>query len=292
MAGSPLSAPNHVRARWYLQVDKYGKSVKDVCNIFGISRKTYYKWYNKDHGLINNVNYTNKKIHPDTKLTPKIKQFIYNNKILYNYGPQKMKILVKKELDISISTTAIYKYYKNKRLIRKPQKKLQWYTPLKKQYNAEYPGENVQLDVKYVPGEDEMWEYQFRFIDTVTNIQYFINMQNLESKTTIKAFKKAQKYFPCTITGIQTDNGSEFRGNFHKYLVKNKIIHRYIPKKSAPWNGKVERANRSVDDEYYLNTTKPWKSLNAYNKWYNYDRIHVGKGMNGMTPYEKYLSLV
>jgi len=291
MAGSLLSAPKHVRARWYLQVDKYHNTVKSICKIFGISRKTYYKWYNKDHGLLKSNKYASPKIHPNTKLIFKVKKIIQESKIKYNYGPLKMKIFLKREYDIDISTTTIYKFYKRKHLIRKPQKKLKWYTPLKTPYIAVLPGENVQLDVKYVPGLNMTWAYQYRFIDTVTNIQYSVDMDNKKAKTTIVALKQAQQYFHFQITGIQTDNGSEFRGDFHKHIIRKNIVHRYIPKKSAPWNGKVERANRSVDDEYYLNSTKPWKCLKKYVKWYNYERPHLGKEMNGMTPYEKYLNL-
>jgi len=292
MAGSSLSAPKHVRARWYLQVDKYHKKVKEICEIFGMSRKTYYKWYNKDHGLIKSNKYESRKEHPHTKLTPKVKKIIQENKIKYNYGPLKMKIFLKREHNIEISTTTIYKFYKRKHLIRKPQKKQQWYTPLKEPYIAVLPGENVQLDVKYVPGKNMTWAYQFRLIDTVTNLQFSVDMDNKKSRTTIAVFKQAQRYFQFQITGIQTDNGSEFRGYFHKHLVRKEIVHRYIPKRSAPWNGKVERANRSVDDEYYLNSTKPFNSLKEYFEWYNYERPHLGKKMNGMTPYEKYLNLV
>jgi len=53
----------------------------------------------------------------------------------------------------------------------------------------------------------------------------------------------------------------------------------------------VERDNRSVDDEYYLNSTKPWKTFKEYFNWYNFDRPHEGQGMNGLTPHEKYLIL-
>lgn len=290
MSGSLLSAPKHVRARWYLQVDKYNKSVKEVCNIFGISRKTYYKWYKKDHGYLSN-RYISRKIHPHTKLTPKVKIIIYESKIKYNYGPLKMKLYLESKHSINISSTTIYKYYKRKKLIRKPQKKLKWYTPLKSPYSSKTMGENVQLDVKYVPGEDSTWNYQFRFIDTVTNLQYAVDMNNKDALSSIQAFKKARRYFSFEIKGIQTDNGSEFRGLFHSYLVKNNITHRYIPKRSAPWNGKVERANRSIDDEYYLNSTKPWNSLSQYINWYNFHRPHLGKNMMGITPYQKYLNL-
>lgn len=290
MAGSTLSAPAHVRARWYLQADKYGKTVKYVCNIFGISRKTYYKWYGLDHHLAFRK-YTARKIHPHTKLTPRVKMIIYENKIKYNYGPKKMKIFLKQQYDIAIGAKAIYKYYLRRHLIRKPQRKQIWYTPLKEPYYANQAGENVQLDVKYVPGKDSTWSYQYRFLDTVTNLQYAIEMECKDALSTIAAHKKAKIFFPFNITGIQTDNGGEFRGLFHLYLIKNNIIHRYIPKRSAPWNGKVERANRSVDDEYYLNPNRPWNNISAYVNWYNHERPHLGKGMCGQTPYQKYLSL-
>ena len=291
MAGSLVSAPKEIRGRWYLQVDKYHKTVKEICKIFGMSRKTYYKWYKYDHGLRKPNQYHSRKEHPQLKLTAKVKIIIYETKIKYNYGPLKMKIFLQDNYQISISTTTIYKYYKRKQLIRKPQKKLQWYHPLKEPYFATFPGENVQLDVKYVPGADHQWEYQYRFIDTVTNLQYAINFDSLDSKTTITALRQAQKYFHFQITGIQTDNGKEFRGYFHHHLITHKILHRHIPKRSAPWNGKVERANRSVDDEFYLNATKPWKTLLEYVNWYNNERPHLGKQMAGLTPYKKYLIL-
>jgi IS30 family transposase len=290
MAGTPLSAPREMRARWYLQVDKYNKSVKWVCDIFGISRKTYYKWYNLDHHLVLRES-KRKNFHPQTKLTPEVKIIVYENKIKYNYGPLKMKKFLENEHNIKITANAIYKYYKKKKLIKKPQKKQSWYTPLKEPYYARIPGENVQLDVKYVPGKDLSWSYQYRFIDTVTNMQYAVETKSKKAWSTIYAYKQAVKHFPFPITGIQTDNGSEFRGVFHIYLLNKQITHRYIPKRSAPWNGKVERANRSIDDEFYLNTGRPWNTLIDYTKWYNYQRPHLGKNMNGMTPYKKYLSL-
>lgn len=290
MAGSPLSAPRELRARWYLQTDKYHKSVKEVCGIFGISRKTYYKWYNLDHYLVKRTNKP-RCFHPQTKLTPDLKVIVIKTKLKYNYGPRKMATFLKRDYGIKVAPNAIYKFYKKKHLIRKPLKKLAWYCPMLRPYYATIPGENVQLDVKYVPGKDLGWSYQYRFIDTVTNLQYSVEMAVKDAQATIQAFRLARKSFPFEIRGIQTDNGSEFRGDFNVYLNIQNIIHRFIPKRSAPWNGKVERANRSIDDEYYLNPTRPWNTLGEYVHWYNHERPHLGKNMNGLTPYQKYLSL-
>lgn len=103
---SPLSSPGVLRARWYLQVEKHGMSVEEVCRIFGISRKTYYKWYNRDHGF-ESRKYVNRKVHPAQKLTPRIKLAIYQAKEAYNYGPEKMRLYVKERFGISVSAVAL-----------------------------------------------------------------------------------------------------------------------------------------------------------------------------------------
>lgn len=286
MPGSPLSAPRHVRFRWYHQVEVTGKTTPEVCSIFGISKKTYHKWYNRDHGYGTN-HYRSRRSHPHTKLTPKLQQVICRTKQQYNYGPEKMRLYLKEHHDVSISSIAIYKFFKKRKLIRKPQRKQAWYTPMKHPFVSKKPGENVQLDVKYVPGGNGSWHFQFRFTDTFTNIQYAVDCLDKSAAAAIYALRLARRSFPFRITGIQTDNGSEFRGAFAVYVRRCHIIHRFIPKRSAPWNGKVERANRSVDDEYYLNEHRPWKTLAAYTHWYNHQRYHLGKGMHGMTPYQK-----
>ena len=114
-----------------------------------------------------------------------------------------MKFWLEKNHQIKVSSTTIYKFYKRKDLIRKPQKKLKWYTPLKEPYKAILPGENVQIDVKYVPGKTQTWAYQYRFLDTVTKLQFSVDMTNRESKTTIRAMKQARKYFAFKIYGVQ-----------------------------------------------------------------------------------------
>lgn len=289
MPGSPISAPREIRFRWYLQVEKYGKTVPEVCSIFGMSPKTYYKWYKQDHGLGPNE-YKPRARHPDAKIFGLVEDVLLEAKKKYNYGPNKMRLHLKKELGVKVSTTAIYKYFKKKKLIRKPQRKQSWYAPMKRRFKAKHPGQNVQLDVKYVPGIDVRWEYQYRFIDVLTNMQFVIHCLDRSAESSICALKQALQAFPFFIQGIQTDNGGEFRGSFAEYLKANGIKHRFIPKRSAPWNGKVERANRSVDDEYYLNPNRPWQTIGEYTKWYNIKRIHEGRGMRGMTPNERYNS--
>lgn len=37
-----------IRQKWYFLVEKANKTVDEVCGLYDISRKTYYKWREKD----------------------------------------------------------------------------------------------------------------------------------------------------------------------------------------------------------------------------------------------------
>lgn len=283
------SYPRKQRFQWYLQVNKEKRSVKEVCQIFGISRKTYYKWRKRDLGLRGDTSYQPTKNQPNTKLTYPVRRFIEEQKQKTNYGPLKMKLLVKKELGLDISTTIIYRFYQRKKLIRKPQKRQPWYGPLKYRLTIEKPGQGVQMDIKYVY-EQGMRMYQFSVFDPITSKYHFTIFSTKESKNAIVAFKQAQRYFGFKILSIQTDNGSEFRGVFHGWLTKKKVPHYFIPKSSPYWNGKVERVHRTIDDEYYHNPLRVWKTPYEWLHFYNFERIHLS--LNGLTPQEKLLKCV
>jgi transposase InsO family protein len=274
-----------IRQKWYFLVEKAGKTVEEVCDLYAISKKTYYKWRNIDRG---SRRYTPKKEHPHTKLKGEVKTFVCEEKLRINYGPEKMRRLVKRRFNIDVSTTAIYNLYLKKKLIRRPQKKLPWYTPLKEHIIPKKPGDVVQVDTKYV-WIDNQRKYQRTFVDIYTGFHHAVIVPSLEAQNTIVAFLEAEKVFPFKILGVQNDNGSENRGVFHQYLGQRGIAHYFIPKSSPNWDGAVERAHGVIDQEYYLNPTRPWKTLDEYLSWYNYERIHLGKYLNGLTPHEKFL---
>ena len=271
------------RFQWYQQVHQQQRPVSEICQIFGIARKTYYYWYQRDYGL--NVNtYRPPQLQPNLKLTYEVGKFIEEQKLVTNYGPLKMRLLVRKKLGLDISTTIIYRYYQKRKLIRKPQKRLPWYEPLKYALVITQPGEGVQMDIKYVY-ESGARKYQFSTFDPYTEKYHFTIFSTKESKNAISAYKRAEKYFGFKILSIQTDNGSEFRGDFHKWLTKKKIPHYFIPKNSPCWNGKVERVHKTIDDEYYHNPYRIWQNPYEWLHYYNHERIHLSLG--GLTPQEK-----
>lgn len=280
------SYPKDKRILWYRGVDRDKRDVSDICQAFGISRKTYYKWRKRDFGLSGNRHSPVKR---NTKLIWEVRKFIEENKIRLNYGPLKMKLLVKRKLDLDLSTTIIYRYYKRKKLIRKPQRKFSWYEPMKHHLIITKAGEGVQMDVKYVY-EHGLRKFQFSVFDPFTRKYHFTVFPNKESANSIIAFLHAEKYFGFKILSVQTDNGSEFRGEFHSWLTRKNIPHYFIPKKSPWWNPNVERVHRTIDDEYYQNINRIWKTPYEWLHFYNFERIHLT--LNGLTPHEKYLQSV
>lgn len=278
------------RIKWYRQVDKYHRPVKETCQIFGISRKCYYKWRKRDFGKSGNT-YAPIKNQPNLKLTWEVRKFVEEQKLRTNYGPLKMRMLLKKKLNLDLSTTIIYRYYKRRKLIRRAQKRLPWYEPMKTALVIENPGEGVQMDIKYVYVHG-VRHYQFSVFDPKTSKYHFTIFPTKESKNAIVAFKKAERYFGFKILSVQTDNGSEFRGYFHKWLGKKlvNIPHYFIPKSSPYWNAQVERVHKTIDDEFYHNPYRVWNTPYEWLQFYNFERIHLT--LNGLTPQEKYLESV
>ena len=283
-----MKTPKYTRVernRWYAQVEIKKLPVKEVCGIFGISRQCYYEWHRKDRA--NRRQYRTdlpSKIQPNTKLTHEIKEYITETKQKYNYGPVRMKMAVKREFGVDVSTTIVYRFFKIKKLIRRPQRRLAWYTPMKQKLMITSPGQGVQMDVKYVYPKARR-QYQFSVFDPYTMLYHFSVFDTKESKNCITAFLNAQKYFRFKISSVQTDNGSEARGEFHKWLTAKNISHYFIPKKSPWWNAQVERVHRTVDEEYYHNPFRIWKTVYEWMDFYNTQRIHTK--LNGLTPIEK-----
>lgn len=283
---NPTTYPRALRFRWYLSVEKDRRTVRETCRIFGIARKTYYKWYRNDHGR-SDPTYRGAQQQPNLKLIPEVCARIEQEKRLTNYGPLKMRLLLQRRLHLSVSTTVIYRFYLRKKLIRRPQKRLPWYQPLKNPAIPHKPGDVVQVDTKYV-WIDGRRRYQRTFVDVFTGFQHAVVLDSLEAQATIVAFRETESMYPFSILGVQADNGSENRGVFHQYLGQRGIAHYFVPKNSPNWQGAVERAHGVVDQEFYLNPQRPWSSLADYLQWYNYERIHLGKYLNGLIPIEKF----
>lgn len=135
-----------------------------------------------------------------------------------------------------------------------------------------YPGEKIQVDVKYVPKEcmsPELQErgekfYQYTAIDEYTRIRYTWFTNAHDTYASSEFVKKLVKYFPFEIKTIQTDNGFEFTNRlswqafmkekktlFEKTLEEMKIEYKTIKPHTPKQNGRVERSHRKDQERFY-----------------------------------------
>ncbi len=141
---------------------------------------------------------------------------------------------------------------------------------------ATYPGEKVQIDVKYVPIAcltKELQEkgekyYQYTAIDEYTRIRYtwFTNAHDTyeSSEFAKRTVKYYDREYNIKIKTIQTDNGFEFtnrlswnaftknkktifESTLEELEIEYKTIKPYTPKE----NGKVERSHRKDQERFY-----------------------------------------
>ena len=97
--------------------------------------------------------------------------------------------------------------------------------------SGEYPGEKIQVDVKYVPKQcmsaelQEMGEkyYQYSAIDEYSRLRYAWFTNAHDTYASSEFVRRLVKYFPFKVKTIQTDNGFEFTNRLSwKAFMKNK----------------------------------------------------------------------
>ena len=155
----------------------------------------------------------------------------------------------------------------------------------------QYPGQRVQIDVKFVPAACIVGEakgqnfYQYTAIDEYSRFRYLEAFPEHSSYSSAVFLEHLQKRFPFKIECVQTDNGQEFTkrlGNtenptptlfesrLEQYGIRHKLIKPYTPRH----NGKVERSHRK-DNEYFYATHTFYsfddfkKQLSVHNRNYN-----------------------
>ncbi len=264
-----------------IQKLKYKESVVKFSYKYGVTkaaikfcecRRTIYRWRKRYDGSLKSLEDKSRKphYHPNqhTKAELKmIKQYKANNK---ETGLVVLWVKLRKAgytrtiqgLYYAMRRLGIYKKAKSK---KKEQQPSEW-------TSGTYPGEKVQIDVKYVPQEcltKELKEkgekyYQYTAIDEYTRKRYMWYTSEHSTYMSSEFVKRLIRYFPFKIETIQTDNGFEFTNRLswnaftknkktlfeitlEKLGIKHKLIKPHTPKE----NGRVERSHRKDQERFY-----------------------------------------
>lgn len=130
---------------------------------------------------------------------------------------------------------------------------------------AEYPGQKVQIDVKFVPAycvANGQKYYQYTAVDECTRYCFREMYDEHSTNSSLDFLKKLIEKFPFPIREIQTDNGTEWTNAllvkksthktlFEEYLEECGIKYHRIQVATPRHNGKVERQHRLDEQRFY-----------------------------------------
>ena len=280
---------------------------------FKMHRKTIYRWREKYDGTAQSLKNKSRRPHSHPNEHTKeeiklIKNYKYKNK---ETGLVVLWIKLRKA-GYTRSITSLYRVMQRIGIYSKVPSKKKEYEP-KPYEEMRYPGERVQVDVKYVPAKSLTKEvkekdgryYQYTAIDEYTRKRVLWASKEQSTSASTEFIKVIMKKFPFKIECIQTDNGFEFtnrlnwQGTKKKTKFENKleelgIKHKLIKPKTPRHNGKVERSHRKDQERFYYNKVfcsfEDFKSrLKYWEKEYNNFPM---KPLKWLSPNEKYLEYI
>ena len=277
-----LASKAHFRQRVIRYSEKNG--VTKAANRFHISRNAIYEWKARYDGSWKSLLDRSHRPHHPAEHTPEeydlIRRYWYRNKedrmILW------MKI---REKGYTRSYKSMCRALKRMQL-QSEEKARHSYKP--KPYEAAlYPGQKVQIDVKFVPSRcvaGETKYYQYTAIDEYSRLVYREMYEEHSTYSSQDFIRKVIAFYPFKIELVQTDNGTEWTNAlisnnptptlFEKELIKAKIEYKRIRVATPRHNGKVERQHRTDEARFYgklrmYSLEDGRKQLARYNRFSN-----------------------
>lgn len=286
----------------------YKHGVTKAAIEYRMHRKTIYRWREKYDGTARSlVNKSRKpKHHPNEHSKEEIqmiKDFKAKNK---DTGLVVLWVKLRRK-GYKRRVESLYRVMCRLGIYKKVPSKKKEYEP-KEYTQMTYPGERIQIDVKYVPRkcltkeliEREEKYYQYTAIDEYTRVRYIWFSKEHSTYESTRFVERVIKAFKFKIECIQTDNGFEFTNRlnaknkgkktmFEKKLeelgIKHKLIKPYTPRH----NGKVERSHRKDQERfYYKKIFCSFEDLVNRAKYYirEYNNFPM-KPLNWLSPKEK-----
>lgn len=245
--------------------EKYG--VTKAAIKYRTNRQYIYRWKNRYDGTMESLrNRSTRPHHHPNEHTPEELKLISDMR-RRNKDAGLVVFWVKLRMrGYTRSITGLYRVLRRQGMmaVKPPNPK---YIP-KPYEQMQYPGQRVQIDVKYVPGICLVNEaagqkfFQYTAIDEYSRWRYVEAFEEHSTYSSTQFLEHLIKAFPMPIECVQTDNGLEFTNRFssrpterltlfeerlREYGIQHKLIRPFTPRH----NGKVERSHRKDNERFY-----------------------------------------
>ena len=275
-----LTSNAHFRQRVVKKSYKVG--VTETSKYYRISRQAIYEWRAKYDGKSwkSLVDKSHRPHHHPNEHTAEEKQMILRRYPRYKDDMIMLWDSLRKD-GYTRSYTSLVRVV-NKWV--KPEIKQKQTRKPKPYQRAEYPGQKVQVDVKFVPSYcvvNGQKYYQYTAVDECTRWTFREMYDEHSTYSSTDFLKKLILNCPFPIREIQTDNGTEFTralisddgksSLFEEMLELCGIKYHRIRVATPRHNGKVERQHRTDEKRFYkkmkmYNLVDGRKQLAKYNK--------------------------
>lgn len=253
---------------------RWGLSARQFCSVAEVPYSTFAHWWARwqregNHALQDRPRRPRRS---PAALQGQVLDVIRRAHRQLGWGVRRLYAHLRQAGLIRCSLSSVYRVLRRcGALLRRPRKP----KPIWTRYAKASPGERAQMDLKYLP----QGRYQLTLIDDCSRL---LAATVLEARTTAAvcgALPGLLGSFPFPLRCVQTDNGSEFGLELTALLKRRGIRHTRIKPRSPHLNGKVERVQRTVQEEFWdgigTGSLAQWERfLQDYVRFYNSRRHH------------------
>jgi transposase InsO family protein len=277
-------------------------NVRAACRRHGVVPKTYYFWWN----LFVQSGFQLESLLPRSRRPRRSPRKIKGHKLKlvrqyrvdYHYGPERIQLYLKLNHGIHIAQSTI-----GSMIIREGLRLRQNRRPPKqkhtKRYSLPWPGDRLQMDIKYVPYKIQGEQYYvFNAIDDCTRWRTSGLYRRKGIAEAVHFLRHVAQTAPFNIRSIQLDNDSAFTyrltpqcaGFIHDFETAAQELDirlKFIPPGEKELQGKVERLHRTDDDEFFWKVSpRSFEALAfALDRWsYEYNHYRHHKELGWKTP--------
>lgn len=256
-----------------------------VCRRCGISRPTLRKWLRRyqEHGEAG-LSSQSRRPHrsPNRRVFEQEVRWILELRRTRYLGARRIQNELKRLHNYDLGLATIPKVLQQHQVssLRAKRRKHRYH-----RYQRPIPGDRVQM----ATGKIAKGRYQYTAVDDCTRFLVVALYPRRTAANTIDFVEQVVEQMPFPIQRFQTDNGREFTAyGVQDLLLEWGIKFRPVRPGAPHLNGKVERAQKTVLDEFYPDVDLEAEAIQAlleqWQFYYNWQRIH---GSLGKTPMER-----
>jgi transposase InsO family protein len=280
----------------------HGRNAAQTYRRFGISRQTFYRWKRRfDPLCLSSLEGLSHRPHQCRRptWTPQLREQVLHLRRQYPRGGKDKLVVLLRRQGRKVSTSMVGRVLSSLKAAgqlhepprqataaRRPGKLRQrpWATRKPKFWPLQQPGDLVQIDTKELRPLRGVVRKHFSARDTVSRWDVLHVSERATAAAALEFLDALLERLPFPPRALQVDGGSEFAAEFEAACQARRLPLFVLPPCSPKLNGRVERAHRTHNEEFYEVAATDWslprlgQQLRAWENTYNTVRPHQALG--------------